>query len=688
MDRKTQKKAGTRSRLPMICAAAGWALVLIWLLLHRQLFYAELSGKDYTGLAGDRHLLFPGLLAGVLLALPAGAARRIVREKAGEQLRLLRPFFALTGILLNSLFSFWIIEFLCRNLDIYTFLPKYKVLNTGITLAVYLILVFLLNSVRAGMVTGNILFLLFGLTNYFVYRFRNIPFQIIDITGLQTAANVAGSYRFELTWQILTAVTLVLLVSGIWTDSGKTRIFRSIPGKLLSRVLAAGLAAAFYLVIFRSALFDNLNIRPYSWRPNDSYNMYGCEAAFCAFAKISYPKRPETYSAARVAEIIDGVRKQAEESDLPVPENIICVMNESFADLSVYPNVNPAQDPMPFYRSLRENAQKGTLMVSVQGGTTANTEYEFLTGNSMMLAPNSIPFTTYIQTDQFALPRILAEMGYRSVAVHPYYASGWRRDEVYPRLGFAEFHDKEAFDVRDPEKIRRYISDREDVEYLIDLLEQKPEGEKLFLFNVTMQNHGGYEYDGDDFQSSVHLVDFPGNAKDAAEQYLTCIRLSDAALEELVSYLSGIDEKTLLLFFGDHQPGLPVSFYPDALGVPEDQQTFEMQQLQYETVWTIWANYDIPEADGLVMSPNYLSSYLLSLTGLPLTGYQQYLLNQKETIPAMNAFGYLGNDGQQHPYGEETQEEASYLEDYRCLMYSELTAGRKRDGSFFGTGVS
>lgn len=670
----------------MICAAAGWVLVLIWLVLHRQLFYAEIEGKDYTGLAGYRHLLFPALIAGVMLALPAGKARSAVRERAGEALRLPRPFFALTGILLNSLFSFWIIEFLCRNLDIYTFLPKYKVLNTGITLAVYLILVFLTNSVRTGMITGNALFLLFGLTNYFIYRFRNIPFQIIDITGLQTAANVAGSYRFELTWQILTAVTLTLLVSAMWLDSGKTRVFGSIPGKLLSRVLAAGLAAAFYLVIFRSALFDELNIRPYSWRPNDSYNMYGCEAAFCAFAKISYPTRPESYSSARVAEIIDRTRKQAADGELPVPENIICIMNESFADLSIYPNVETAQDAMPFFRSLSENAQKGALMVSVQGGTTANTEYEFLTGNSMMLAPNSIPFTTYIQTDQFALPRILAETGYRSVAVHPYYASGWRRNEVYPRLGFSEFYDKEDFDVRDPEKIRRYISDREDVEYLIDLLEAKPEGEKLFLFNVTMQNHGGYEYDGDDFRSDVRLVDFPGNAKDAAEQYLTCIRLSDASLEELVTYLSGIDEKTLVCFFGDHQPGLPVSFYPDALGVPEDQQTFEMQQLQYETVWTIWANYDIPEADGLVMSPNYLSSYLLSLTGLPLTGYQQYLLSQREAIPAMNAFGYLGNDGQQHPYGEETPAEAAFLEGYRCLMYNELTAGKRRDASFFGTG--
>ena len=64
--------------------------------------------------------------------------------------------------------------------------------------------------------------------------------------------------------------------------------------------------------------------------------------------------------------------------------NLIVIMNESFADYtSIGKGLDLSEDCMPFIHSLTENTIKGTAYVSIFGGNTPNSEYEFLTGNTM-----------------------------------------------------------------------------------------------------------------------------------------------------------------------------------------------------------------------------------------------------------------------------------------------------------------
>ncbi|MFQ8879024.1 MAG: sulfatase-like hydrolase/transferase [Roseburia hominis] len=37
-----------------------------------------------------------------------------------------------------------------------------------------------------------------------------------------------------------------------------------------------------------------------------------------------------------------------------------------------------------------------------------------------------------------SLASYLQSLGYETVATHPYYATGWNRDKVYPWLGFEQ----------------------------------------------------------------------------------------------------------------------------------------------------------------------------------------------------------------------------------------------------------
>ena len=353
----------------------------------------------------------------------------------------------------------------------------------------------------------------------------------------------------------------------------------------------------------------------------------------------------------------DENRAAADKADLVIPENFIVVMNESFADLTVYPNLRTKEEVMPFFTSLAEEAVSGYLRVSVLGGTTANTEYEFLTGNSCMISPSTVVYNSFIKSDQFSLARTLKAQGYRAVAMHPYYPNGWNREFVYPRMGFDEFISMEGFKGADRE--RDFVSDLGDYERLIEEVEKKKDGEKLFIFNVTMQNHSGYETKN--YPVSIHVNGYDGEFLGQAEQYESLIRESDKALEYLIDYFKNCD----------------------------DDFTFEDEQKQYMTRYLIWANYDLPEAEGGIMSANYLASYALSLTGLQGTSYNDYLLGMRDTVPAVNAYGYETADGIMHQHGSgEDPEAEKVLEDYSCLIYNELTAGSDRDKSFFGVDES
>ena len=162
---------------------------------------------------------------------------------------------------------------------------------------------------------------------------------------------------------------------------------------------------------------------------------------------------------------------------------------------------------IPFFRSLSENTVRGTAYASVFGGTTANSEYEFLTGNTTAFLPEgTVPFHLYVADGTPNLGAQMKDLGYDTVFLHPYLASGWNRRAVYADFGFDTvlFQD----DLTDTSLIREYISDQSDYESLIRLYEEKEEGQPLFLFNVTMQNHSGYDEPWD--RSGADGVSSPG----------------------------------------------------------------------------------------------------------------------------------------------------------------------------------
>ena len=327
---------------------------------------------------------------------------------------------------------------------------------------------------------------------------------------------------------------------------------------------------------------------------------------------------------------------------------------------------------MSYFKSLKKNTIRGNTYVSVFGGQTPNSEWEFLTNNSMAFMPYmTVPYQQYIRKPSYSLATILKEQGYTATAIHPWYGSGYRRNAIYPLLGFDSFESIETLD--NLEYSRVYPTDLSVYKKIINQFENKNDNEKLFNFTVTMQNHSAYDLPN--YTSTVFLEDIEDCIR--VEQYLSLLKESDEALEYLINYFENYEEKTIILFFGDHQPPyLEEKFWETIIENPEDETT------KYITPFILWANYDIKEQYIDKTSLNYLSILLLETAQLKASPYMDFLKEIQKEIPVITGNGYISSDGNYYTYEQET----NYLESlnkYQLIQYNNVFDNKNRISEFF-----
>ncbi len=365
--------------------------------------------------------------------------------------------------------------------------------------------------------------------------------------------------------------------------------------------------------------------------------------------------------------------------------NLIVIMNESFADYtSIGKGLVLSQDCMPFIHGLEENTIKGTAYVSVFGGNTPNSEYEFLTGNTMgFLPPSSVGFNLFVRGEMPSLVSELEAVGYDTLAIHPYRGTNYRRHLVYPQLGFDEYLTRDDFE--NPEYIRSYISDWELSEKIIRkyLEHDETTDAPFFSYNVTMQNHGGYvSTNTKGVPQRIRVRNSTVN-RIRTSIYVNLIRESDSVYQKLVEYFKDVDEPVAILMFGDHQANLGDNTYNYLLGKAEESLTPEERMEKYKVPFVCWANYDIEEEVIEKTSLNYLYSIIADRLGLPLTGYQKYLLDLNKEIPVLAAGGYWTADGDFYELHDETSPYFDRINEYNILEYNYIFGKDDRDLDLF-----
>lgn len=601
-------------------------------------------------------------------------------------------------LIIIPVLNFWLLEWFSHD-PFQTMKPYVQWMNVALFWFSALFLFGLTGRVSRALGIQTAFCAVYGLANYFVLEFRGAPIQPWDILSIGTAASVADNYEYRLDKDALTALIglLVLLAAEFFLRADFYGPFKS--RRALKKEAAAGSAPKAdtpertpakrrRVIIVRTALclvtgllcfgytkmlhnedFVQKKLRLYDklFTPTTIQFKNGTVTAFLMELQYMSVEKPSGYNEKDAREALDSYETAGTPANTP---NIIVVMNEAFSDPAVLGEFTTNEDYMPFVHSLLRGAEdtvSGLLNVSVKGGNTANTEFEYLTGNSMAFLPyGSIPYQQYIKNETPSMASWLSGFGYRTVAMHPYRAAGWDRNKVYPLMGFDEMYFQEFY--KDSGVIRKYVSDEADYEKIIQIYKQKEPGEPLFLFNVTMQNHSSYN-DWADYDNFSPDITVDGSDSEVLSAYLSLMKLSDQATERLVDYFAKEEEDTVIVFFGDHQPtDSVVNPVLKLNGTSSSSLSAEEEALRYQVPFFIWANYDIEEESGLNISANYLASRTLDAAGLPKPGYFSFLSELEKQAPVISANHVSLSDGT----FSSADDQDELLREYKTFQYHQL----------------
>lgn len=504
------------------------------------------------------------------------------------------------------------------------------------------------------------------IANYFVIMFRNKPIMPADLKAIGTAKEVMGGYTLSPNWQMLIGVIIVILyaviVVYVWKKNRQEKSI-SIKKELFWR--GEFIIAGVLLVVIgiNTPAFKNLNSFAWDMILLNSFHEEGMVTTYLKSVFNSVVKEPEGYSRELVSSYLSEYQKEQSPGGIQ-PTNIIMVMNEAFSDLRTV-GLDPAIDVMPYIDSLKNDTVEGKLYVGVFGGGTCNTEFEALTGNSLaFLGPGAYPYTENVTRPLFSLAQYFKSIGYSTDAFHANEPQNWNRNMAYPNLGFNSFHSIRDFEsFGEVPYLHDLPADKADYQY-IEAVDEEKKGQKRFLFDVTMQNHSDYER-WLDVEKAKSVAQKGDNLYVDTQVYLSLIKASDDEVRQLVETYRDSLEPTMIIFFGDHQPGLP-------LAAINELYTDTHSNLDYfKTKFFIWTNYDTREWHNAGISANYLPWLILERGNFPLPPYVQMLKEMYEHYPIITSQGVIDIKGNIYTGVGEVMDDP-LIQKYQYIQYANL----------------
>lgn len=556
----------------------------------------------------------------------------------------------------------YLVEF-CNDNQIFELEQGIIFMNYGCYMAV-LVLFFGLTGRLKGAYIGTLLFsAIYGLANKFILLFRGTPIVPWDIYSLRTAASVAENYQYSIDKTMLVTILGFLTVIFAVAQLKPKKISKK--RYCVSFVTSITACALTYASLVPTEKLELWGVNRNLWKQENAIQQNGVWLNFVDNTKDITLKKPEGYNRKEQEEIFSEYEtKELTKKQKKNRPTIIAIMNESFCDMTEWTEedaVKVNQEPLPFTTNWKKNVIRGNMLVPVFGAGTATTEFEFLTSQSQAFYPTgSVAYQQFVHKETQSLASVLKSYGYKTLAMHPYYGKGWNRENVYPLFGFDDFLSME--DLEHQELMRYYCSDASNYENIIDQYENRGD-DPLFIFNVTMQNHGGYVGDKTNFS---HTIKEENLGEGIVDEYLSLAYESDKALKDLVKYFSKQEDPVVICFFGDHWPKLQTTIYDRMFpGVDEFDRTVR----QHTVPFYVWANYDIEEKEVELTSTNYISGFVLEAANLPLDPWHQFLKDMQKKLPAISTVAYVDKDGEIHSMDAESEKNETILELRRAQYY-------------------
>ena len=574
--------------------------------------------------------------------------------------------------LLSLLCCFAMLEHSARSnvLTVLSMEGKYIILNVLTIGIVWAVMLILCNRVWLSCLASVYISGIIAIINHYVSAYHGMPLSFLVLKNFATAMRVASSYSFSLnlTVYLLLAVMLATTVLCVFFGIALKEKRCSGRRKWIRNIL---LVAASVCVIV-SGYTGKDPIKPantITWIWSEPYHKYGFAACTVEsfYQSLNPVTKPEGYS----DNAVQMVSIPAAEDQNATPD-VILILNETFYDL--HQAVDFTTD-IPYMQNIEsmENVLTGYAVVPVAGGATNSSEYELLTSNSMALMPGITPFNALDLYGANSIVSHLNQLGYSSTGSHPEPAVNYNREQCYYGLGFQHTYFHKEFTEREQYYNRYFITDQCVYRNLIRWYEASDEASPRFQYLLTIQNHGEWSANEPE-HDLVHVQEDFGAYTDMMNEFLSCIYLTDQSFKELTDYFSSVDRPVIICMVGDHGPTFASNIVDSAY---DDAQ----KQLQLRKVpLVIWANYELEQVNLGTMSMNYVVPTLLDLANMPTNPYYRYMLQAKEQVPILTAYGnYYDAAGNLYKYDDSNAPHRQLVGDYFNLEYYNI---HNPDGSF------
>lgn len=578
--------------------------------------------------------------------------------------------------------------------------PLYAPLNAMTAFCLTLVLFAFIG--RWGVATGvsGAVFTVLAIANYYTRDLHGTALMPQDIMNITTAAEVMGSYTLRITETVRTIIALYLPVLAAAVAQHFLAYGRGKAPKIgWKRRLGrwAGCAAGIFAIAYVGYLAP-FCIKPkqtYGWAWQLTYYKYGYLAGTIESASLLVDPivAPDNYSDQMAADAIakaDGYTPTATPVSQQEYPDIVLILSESWYDFSLVTDLQADADYTSVIRNMPNTIQGHTVSPQVGGGTNSS-EYEMLTSNSLMLMPSITPFNWLNLYGANSIVSYLDELGYTSIAAHPYTNSNYRRNSAWLNLGFDKVYFQDSFPTQEYYGNRPYQTDSATYRDLAALYEAMPEDQPRFTFLVSIQSHGDYDMNDPELDL-VHAATDYGEYDSVMDEFLSCMYMTDQAFGELTQYFTQVYEETgrkvIVAMAGDHAPSFVTHVSDEGIAAPND-----LQVLQRSTPFVVWANYPLENA-GMASDTDPLNRMDLCLfapfvaeqAGLPLTPFYEYLLAMRQDVPVVTAGNdYMDASGVTRVFGENEAND-DWVHGYFALEYNNIGAHAHRDQSWFTLG--
>lgn len=530
-----------------------------------------------------------------------------------------------------------------------------------------------------GLITG-VPAVLLALVNHFKLAITSTPLQLTEFALAGRLGKIASLNAQALTFSrntvlaiaapVVWLVVLLVLSRPLRPDWPRSLMFAPVPLLALlllfqtggDRLVFTPLDASFSATLSQGTANDRCGVLLGLWR---------------AYVKQEENPLLDTYTASYMDLLVGEAEEELPQTLLPAGRtkpNVILILSESFFDVTQLPGVEYEQDPLQQFHALQEEGVSGTFHTRTLGYGTCNIELEILTGiNTTLLNREDLySMLPSLLTQLPTVPSVLRENGYETTMFHLFNDSIYNRTPIFEELGFDHIYFSGDFAAVDPEAAAApdywsymvekidgaFYSDRYMTDLFIDLYEQKGDA-PLFLYGISMENHS--PHDGTKYAAQGYTVSFTSPLGEEAAAILADASQGAAnasqALGRLCDYFREQEEPTVILFFGDHRPGLAMdngvesvySLLGMAPGVNQSQWTEEEMAALHATSYLIWSNDPsyLPAEAGTKTesSSNYFGLHVLEAAGVELPLYWRMLAQAYETRLIDTLEYHLGQDG-------------------------------------------